>query len=252
MARRCNHHRGPRFPETHSSESRYRGDMFGHGQPHGKLQAQVSQGFSLHFHFLPLSTLAGLGGDLPLGIWPASAAACSHSDAARAHKEEAAGITVRARWCTTGPPDPLEEKLSPRRAQPPLLLLSTFTRKIHIQGSAPSPLSSRSWMEVQLLTTTLGGAGQWTPIGDPPNKAIPWLDAGRCAPMGQHAKVVELLRQDHQRRDLQAGSPVASPAWLARGVRTTWSTRAGEQGRGLGVLFVSVALPADNLRGNSE
>ncbi|XP_035167758.1 uncharacterized protein LOC118157515 isoform X2 [Oxyura jamaicensis] len=181
MARRCNHHRGPRFPETHSSESRYRGDMFGHGQPHGKLQAQVSQGFSLHFHFLPLSTLAGLGGDLPLGIWPASAAACSHSDAARAHKEEAAGITVRARWCTTGPPDPLEEKLSPRRAQPPLLLLSTFTRKIHIQGSAPSPLSSRSWMEVQLLTTTLGGAGQWTPIGDPPNKAIPWLDAGRGA-----------------------------------------------------------------------
>lgn len=57
------------------------------------------------------------------------------------------------------------------------------------EGLAPSPLSSRSWMEVQLLTTTLGGPGQWTPIGDPPNKAIPWLAAGRCAPMGQHAKV---------------------------------------------------------------
>lgn len=56
-------------------------------------------------------------------------------------------------------------------------------------GLAPSPLSSRSWMEVQLLTTILGGPGQWTPIGDPPNKAIPWLAAGQCAPMGQRAKV---------------------------------------------------------------
>lgn len=126
----CNNHQAPRFPETHSSDSRYRGDTFGHSQLHRKLRARVF--FSRVFPCIslfclsapPACLLASLPHQAPL----------APSDAATAHKEEAAGIIVRARRCTTGPPDPLEEKLSPQQAQPPLLLLSTFTRKIHVQG----------------------------------------------------------------------------------------------------------------------
>lgn len=67
-----------------------------------------------------------------------------------------------------------------------------------------------------------------------------------CAPFCCQ-QVVELLRQD-----LQAGSTVVSTPRLARGVRTTWSTSAGDQGRGLGILFLSMMLPADNFQENSE
>lgn len=86
----CNNHQAPRFPETHSSDSRYRGDTFGHSQLHRKLRARVF--FSRVFPCIslfclsapPACLLASLPHQAPL----------APSDAATAHKEEAAGITV--------------------------------------------------------------------------------------------------------------------------------------------------------------